>query len=59
MVKAKVTKSAGKQIHIRLSDQTHRKLRVRAAEDDTSVQVWVETLIEKTLKSRGKRGARS
>jgi predicted HicB family RNase H-like nuclease len=32
-------------IHIRLKPETHKRLRVRAAEEDVSIQDWVETLI--------------
>jgi len=33
----------------RLSIETHRALRIRVAEDDTSIQKWVEALIEREL----------
>jgi predicted HicB family RNase H-like nuclease len=36
-------------IHIRLKPETHKRLRVRAAEGDVSIQDWVETLIETGL----------
>lgn len=36
-------------IVIRLSPETHKALRIRVAEEDTSIQKWVETLIERTL----------
>jgi predicted HicB family RNase H-like nuclease len=36
-------------IIVRLSIDTHKALRVRVAEEDTSIQRWVESLIEKTL----------
>jgi predicted DNA binding CopG/RHH family protein len=34
---------------IRLSQNTHRALRIRVAEEDTSIQKYVEALIEKAL----------
>ena len=44
-------------IHIRLTPELHRALRVRAAEDDVSIQDWVASLIERTLlpAAKGKR----
>ncbi len=36
-------------IHIRLKPETHKRLRVRAAEEDVSIQDWVEALIETGL----------
>lgn len=38
-------------IIVRLSHATHKALRVRVAEEDTSIQKWVESLIERTLGS--------
>lgn len=42
-------------IIVRLSIQTHRSLRVRAAEEDASIQKWVEALIERELGIRRKK----
>jgi len=36
-------------IHIRLKPETHKRLRVRAAEEDVSIQDWVAALIETSL----------
>jgi len=36
-------------IIVRLSMDTHRALRIRVAEQDTSIQKWVEALIEREL----------
>ena len=36
-------------IIVRLSIDTHKALRVRVAEEDTSIQKWVEALIEREL----------
>ena len=38
-------------IHIRLKPETHKRLRIRAAEDDVSIQDWVEALIETGLRA--------
>lgn len=42
------TESA-RTIIIRLTPETHKALRIRVAEEDTSIQKWVETLLETTL----------
>ncbi len=39
-----------RKIHINLSEETHRKLRVRCAVDDLTIQQFVEALIEEALK---------
>ena len=36
-------------IIVRLSIDTHKALRIRVAEEDTSIQKWVEALIEREL----------
>jgi len=50
-------------IIVRLKMDTHRALRVRVAQEDTSIQKWVEELIERELglaqAARGKRRTRS
>jgi len=47
-------KESVRMVHIRLSPELHKELRVRVAEEDTSIQDWVAALIERELK-RGKR----
>ena len=42
------TESA-RTIIVRLAPQTHKALRIKVAEEDTSIQKWVESLIEQTL----------
>jgi len=42
-------KREGKMIHVRLPVDIHRRLRIRVAEEDTSIQEWVADLIIKTL----------
>jgi predicted HicB family RNase H-like nuclease len=36
-------------IIVRLDPETHKALRVRVAENDTSIQQWVEVLVEREL----------
>lgn len=44
-----------RMIHIRLPEEVHKRLRVRAAELDTSIQDWVSKLIKKVLDRVGGR----
>jgi predicted HicB family RNase H-like nuclease len=44
-------------IVVRLSVATHKTLRIRVAESDTSIQKWVESLIERELQSSSAQGA--
>ena len=52
------TESA-RTIIVRLSPDTHKALRIKVAEEDTSIQKWVEALVERELgigRSAGKKG---
>ena len=40
---------SSRTIIVRLSIDTHKALRVRVAQEDTSIQKWVEALIEREL----------
>ena len=44
--------SKDRMIHIRLSSQAHKQLRVRAAQEDTTIQRLVEDLILKCLENK-------
>ena len=41
-----------RMIHVRLTPETHRQLRVHVAGLDTSIQEWVASLIEKELNKK-------
>ena len=41
-------------IIVRLAMGTHKALRIRVAEQDTSIQQWVEALIERELGLKGR-----
>lgn len=43
-------------IHIRLSEKTHKKLRIRVAIEDCSIRDWVARLIESELGQKKHRG---
>lgn len=49
MPRAKSAENRDRMIHVRLSDSTHKRLRVHVAEWETTIQDWVEALIEKQL----------
>jgi len=40
---------SARTIIVRLTPPTHKALRVKVAEEDTSIQKWVEELIERQL----------
>jgi len=40
---------SARTIIVRLTPETHKALRVKVAEEDTSIQKWVEELIEREL----------
>ena len=42
------TESA-RTVIVRLAPETHKALRIKVAEEDTSIQKWVEALIERGL----------
>ena len=39
-------------IHVRLSENTHKKLRMRVAAEDTTIQDWITTLVDRALDKR-------
>ena len=38
-----------RMVHVRLTEELHKRLRIRAAENDTTLQDWVATAIENEL----------
>ncbi len=42
----------GRMIHIRVSEETHKLMRMRAAELDTTMQEWVVSAITTALQRR-------
>ena len=47
------TKPAIRMVHIRLPEDIHKKVRVQAAESDTTIQDWVLEAIQEYLKPSG------
>lgn len=54
MSRAKSIENRDRMIHVRLSDSTHKRLRVHVAESETTIQDWVKALIEKQLPAKQK-----
>jgi predicted HicB family RNase H-like nuclease len=46
----KHTKS--RMVHVRLPEELHKRLRIKAAETDTTLQEWVAAAIQKELDSQ-------
>lgn len=40
---------SSRTVIVRISPATHRALRIKVAEEDTSIQAWLEQLIEREL----------
>ena len=38
-----------RMVHVRLTEEMHKRLRIRAAENDTTLQDWVATAIKNEL----------
>jgi len=55
MRRKKPQQESKRMIHTRLSEETHRRLRIRAAELDTTMQDWVAELIAKELDRQQRR----
>ena len=38
-----------RMVHVRLTEELHKRLRIRAAENDTTLQDWVATAIKNEI----------
>jgi predicted HicB family RNase H-like nuclease len=47
---AKDVKNNERMIHVRLSPELHRRIRIQAAEKDVTIQDWVRDLIEREIR---------
>lgn len=55
-MKESITKETRiRMVHIRLPGELHKKVRVRAAESEKTIQDWVLEAIESELKRQGER----
>ena len=48
-------KRKGRMIHVRLAEETHKKLRMRVAKLDTTIQEWVAAMVERELGLKGRK----
>jgi predicted HicB family RNase H-like nuclease len=56
MPREKTTHTKPRMIHIRLSEELHQRLRIQVANENLTIQDWVEKLIDDNVKTgRGKR----
>ena len=46
------TKSKTRMLHVRLPEELHKKVRIRAAEDDKTIQDWVVDSIKSRLEQQ-------
>lgn len=53
MAEIKSESDRGKLIHIRLTDEIHKALRIRVAQEEKTIQDWVVAAISKALGSKG------
>ena len=54
MARQKTDKQKLRMIHVRITDDLHKRLRIKAAELDTTIQDWVGELIARELEKKGK-----
>ncbi len=54
MVNKSQTKASSRMIHIRLPEELHKKVRIRVAEDDKTIQDWVVESIKARLERETK-----
>ena len=52
MKETRQRKPGTRMIHVRIPDSLHKRLRVRAAEEDTTLQDWVAMAIQNELDRR-------
>lgn len=56
MARIRKDKREGRMIHVRIPLEVHRRVRLRVAEEDSTIQDWVAALVEKEVsgKTKGK-----
>ena len=45
-----------RMVHVRLTEEVHKRLRIRAAENDTTLQDWVAEAIKNELARQERKG---
>ncbi len=56
MPREKTTHTKPKMIHIRLSEELHQRLRIQVANENLTMQDWVEELIARNVPASKGRG---
>lgn len=51
-------RSKGRMVHVRLPEAMHKKVRIRAAETDKTIQDWVFEAIKRELERQGSEDGR-
>ncbi len=54
MSRENLNRTKSRMIHVRLPEELHKKLRIRAAETDMTIQDWVVDAIKTGLKLQSK-----
>ena len=54
MSRENLNRTKSRMIHVRLPEELHKKLRIRAAETDMTIQGWVVDAIKTGLKLQSK-----
>ena len=52
----KTERRNGRMIHIRLPEELHRKIRIRAAETDVTIQEYVVSVLKRELERQQQEG---
>ncbi len=50
MLEKKSVRKDGKMIHVRLDEKLHKKLKIKVAKNDLTIQEWVSLLIKNNIK---------
>lgn len=54
MKKGNLNETKNRMIHIRLPEDLHKRVRIRAAETDQTIQDWVVAVLQKEINRQNK-----
>jgi len=57
MKKENLNETKNRMIHIRLPEELHKRVRIRAAETDVTIQEWVFEAIQRELEHQERQAA--
>jgi predicted HicB family RNase H-like nuclease len=57
MKKVNLNETKNRMIHIRLPEELHKRVRIRAAETDQTIQDWVVAALQKEIDRQNRKGA--